>query len=513
MAAEGMNFNLIVAFWSISLGGLLFGYIIGITSNVVIAGQLLCEDPAVISVGTLTSIGYHQCYELSPFLVGALSSLNIVGALVSTLICFRFSEDLGRKLELQIGAVMYLVGAVIAAASPVLWGVFLGFFVYGLGVGFAMHAAPIFIGEMSPAEIRGGMVSAKEAVIVLGMCFGFGFGYLFMSIEVVGWRWMVAVSTPFSVAMLGAVSLVPESPRFLVLKALTTDRLLGKEQFLKQAAASLQWFRQAISDDVDEEIMAVRKDFADSVGAEVASWSDAFNYPDLLRIGCGIVLLQQVTGQPTVLYFASSIFTDAGLGEFASLSSLLVGLVKLAATCVSASRVDQYGRRFLLFVGISMMVVALAIVSFAFLFRVCDPETLSQGQLGWTDTASRGECRSADLVLPRGWGILTVAGLMIYVSGYQFGFGPISWVLISEIFPQRVRGAALSVAALVNFSSNIFMTLLQPTMLAVLSPSGVFGIYLLLSIVSLAFVKKYVPETRGKTLEEVEAMLAKGALY
>merc|ERR1740121_1913774 len=168
------------------------------------------------------------------------------------------------------------------------------------------------------------MVSAKEAVVVLGMCFGFGFGYLFMSIEVVGWRWMVAVSTPFSAAMLGAVSLVPESPRFLVLQALTTDRLLGKEQFLKQATASLQWFRQANSDDVEEELMAVRKDFAGTEGAEAASWSDAFNYPDLLRIGCGIVLLQQVTGQPTVLYFASSIFERAGLGQLAALSSLLV---------------------------------------------------------------------------------------------------------------------------------------------------------------------------------------------
>merc|ERR1712187_775312 len=171
--------------------------------------------------------------------------------------------------------------------------------------------------------------------------------------------------------------------------------------------------------------------------------------------------------------------------------------VKLLATLFTVWRVDQYGRRMLLFVGIMMMTIALAIIATAFLFRECT-----------TPGVAVQDCEADEVGLPRAWALTTVGGLMLYVTGYQVGFGPIAWLMISEVFPLKVRGAALSLAAIVNFSSNITMTLTQEVLQAAFTPAGVFFGYLALSIASLLFVQFVVPETKGRTLEEIEAMLA-----
>jgi MFS family permease len=243
----------------------------------------------------------------------------------------------------------------------------------------------------------------------------------------------------------------------------------------------------------------MRSEIEASIGTEVAKCTDPFKYPQPLIIGCGLVFLQQVTGQPSVLYFATNIFKSAGFGSSAALSSVGVGLVKLLATLFTVWRVDQYGRRFLLFVGISMMAASLALIATAFVFRECQ-----------TPGVSLVDCETNNVGLPRTWALATVAGLMVYVSGYQVGFGPISWLMISEVFPLKVRGAALSLAAVVNFGSNILMTLTSQVLQDALTPAGVFFGYLILSLASLAFVESAVPETRGKTLEEIERMLTGG---
>jgi len=488
--------NVYLAFSFIALGGLLFGYIIGINSNVVTSGQLICPAGWTGPVGSWTSSGYGQCYNLGAIQVGLLSSLNLIGACFSSLICFRYADDLGRKLEVQIAAVLYFVGAAVAAAAPVLWGVYAGFAIYGVGIGFAMHAAPVYIAEISPASVRGTLVSAKELVIVVGMFLGFLFGYIFSSVDMVGWRWMVVISGAFALVMGVGINLIPQSPRFLVLKAVR-DTSGGSARLLDEARVATKFFRLGASqEEVDQEVETMRSEVQASMGTEVAKWSDPFKYPKPLIVGCGIVFLQQVTGQPSVLYFATNIFKSAGFGSAASLSSVGVGFVKLLATLFTVWRIDQYGRRPLLFVGIGMMTVALALIGTAFLFRECT-----------TPGVVLARCSDESVGLPQSWALLTVFGLMVYVSGYQVSFGPIAWLMISEIFPLRVRGAALSIAAVVNFASNIMMTLTAEVLQDALTPSGVFYGYLVLSVVSLCFVKSMVPETKGKTLEEIERMM------
>lgn len=487
--------NLLFAFVCIALGGLLFGFIIGVNSSVISPGQLLCKDGSLVP-GTWTSWGIGQCYALPEGQLGLLSAVNIIGALIASLICFRYADDMGRKMEVQVASGLYLAGITAASLSPVLWGIYAGLLMYGLGIGFAMHAAPVYIAEIAPANKRGALIAAKEACVVMGMCLGFLYGFVLVDIEATGWRWMIAGSAPFAVLMGLGMFFVPESPRFLIQRSLQGAGSFQDSQ--SDAARALQFFRQAEHvDEVAAELAALTEELSKSLNSDShAGWTEPFRYPRHLLIGCGLVFLQQVTGQPSVLYFASNVFRSAGLGAAAELSSLGVGLVKLLATLVATGCVDVYGRRLLLFVGIGMMTAALALVATAFAHRTCNVQV-----------ASLGECADADILVPTAWAWATVCGLMVYVSGYQVGFGPISWLMISEVFPMRIRGSALSVAAIVNFGSNIGMTIAQPVLLSAISPVGTFLIYMVLCLVSLGFVYQVVPETKGKTLEEIEVML------
>jgi len=332
-------------------------------------------------------------------------------------------------------------------------------------------------------------------VVVFGIFLGFLFGAVFSGIENYGWRFSVLVSAIFALIMELGITIVPQSPRFAVLKAVRNGSLLGTQDGpMNEARAALKFFRRAETiEEIEEELQSIFDDASTSVGTRVARTRDTFQYPRPLLIGCGMVFLQQITGQPSVLYFATNIFKDAGLDSSAALNSVGVGFVKLIATLFTVWRVDKYGRRFLLFVGITMMAISLAFLGTAFIFQECEkPHTPLK------------DCKQEDVGLPKEWALATTAALMLYVSGYQVGFGPISWLLISEVFPLNVRGAALSLAAVVNFASNISMTLTQEVLQEALTPSGVFFGYGVLAIVSLLFVWGIVPETKGKSLEEIE---------
>lgn len=266
---------------------------------------------------------------------------------------------------------------------------------------------------------------------------------------------------------------------------------------MNDAREALKFFRKADAcEDIEDELQTIFEDARKSVSLRVATTRDTFRYPRPLMIGCGIVFLQQVTGQPSVLYFATNIFKDAGFGSWAALPSVGLGFVKLIATLVTVFRVDKYGRRRLLFIGIGMMFLSLAILGTAFVFQECQ-----------TPGTSIKDCDQSDIGVPQPWASVTAVALMLYVSGYQVGFGPISWLLISEVFPLNVRGSALSLAAIVNFSTNILMTLTLESLQEAITISGVFFGYCALTVVSIIFVWGVVPETRGKSLEEIDAEL------
>ena len=235
-------------------------------------------------------------------------------------------------------------------------------------------------------------------------------------------------------------------------------------------------------------------------GGGEASCGEVLSARRALIAGLGLVLLQQVTGQPSVLYYQESIFRDAGFGSLAAYASVIVGGAKLLATMFTVLRVDHYGRRPLLFAGISLMLVSLITLSIAFYTR--DSTTSSSSEDGNADASS-------DLA-----SILIVIALMVYVCGYQIGFGPIAWLMISEVFPLRTRGTALSIAVTVNFGFNLLVTFTLPSIQQAFDGfapgrgmSYLFALYAAFCVASIAFTHACVPETKGKTLEEIEREL------
>jgi len=271
---------------------------------------------------------------------------------------------------------------------------------------------------------------------------------------------------------------------------------MDAQNYIVEAQAAHKFFHEGLStEEIKFKFRHLREDVSIVSKRKAGLW-EAFSYRRQLVIGCGLVLLQQISGQPAILYYSTNIFKAAGF-RIAALCSVLVGFAKVVATLCTAWRVDKWGRRHLLVIGLSVMIVALIALAIGIRFSRC---TLPEVDL-WS-------CPETSIYLESYiWGIVIVSGLMLFVVGYQIGFGPIAWLMISEVFPLNVRSAAMSLAVVVNFSANIFMTFCQASLFSALTISGTMMLYCGLCVVSVLFVYFLVPETRGKTLEEIDSML------
>mmetsp|Transcript_11912 Transcript_11912/g.35557 ORF Transcript_11912/g.35557 Transcript_11912/m.35557 type:complete len:495 (-) Transcript_11912:28-1512(-) len=458
-----------------ALGGLLFGWDIGATSYVLT--QLQSAE--------YSGVSWSGAVAGSSFLQGLITSGGVAGALIGAAIVFRVADAIGRRRELILAALLYVAGAVLEVASGFgtteatgLALLLLGRVVYGAGCGFAMHGAPAYIAEMSPASIRGTLVSLKEAAIVLGICLGYGVGYAYSEKDG-GWRWAYGWTLPASLLLLVGAQSLPPSARWLALRGKAVE-----------AVASLAF---VYPNDVD-----ARDAAAQELAVASESRSNAppprlgdRRYRRALTAGIGVVLLQQFTGQPSVLYYAGAIFDAAGVGAVASVA---VGVFKLVATLGAVATVDKHGRRKLLFVGISLMVVALLGLAVAF-------HGFEGEGSGFT---------------PRKVGIIGL--IFLYIAAYQISFGPIAWLLISELFPLEVRGQAVALAVQANFASNMVVALLFPVARDALkhvvgdawAMSVLFAAFAAIALYALEFVRARVPETKGLSLEEIERYFASG---
>lgn len=456
-----------------ALAGALFGADIGGTSG------------AVVSLTGATTAGADWAgAALSPLQSGAVVSASLFGALAASSAALASGDRLGRRTELAAAGCLYALGAAGAALSPSYAALLTSRGLYGLGIGFAMHAAPAYISETAPASVRGLLVALKEAAIVAGILLGYVAGAaLAGDADVGGWRSVYACAVPPALLLAaGALALIPESPRFLLLSG------AGREA----AAAALRRAEGARASDpavVDAELAAVEAALAEARDAEAReaalsselgggrAWFLQPRYRRPLTVGLSLVVLQQLTGQPSVLYYAASIFNAAGFaGGDGARVAVGLGAFKLLMTLAAVALVDKAGRRPLLLGGVSGMTAALVVLS----------------------VASQGGADSAPLV--------SVAALLLYVGCYQLSFGPISWLLVGELFPLGRRGAAIAVAVLTNFAMNALVSLALPQLQAALGPSATYASFAAMGVVAVATINALVPETRGKTLEEIEAM-------
>lgn len=462
--------SVILPFLFPALGGLLFGYDIGATSGATIS--LLSPELSGTTWFNLTSI------EL-----GLVVSGSLYGALLGSILVYPIADFIGRRGELLIAAALYLLGGSVTAYAPGLAILLIGRLLYGLGIGLAMHGAPLYIAETCPSQIRGTLISLKEVFIVVGILLGYFVGSTQIN-AIGGWRYMFGFSAPVAVIMGFGIWSLPPSPRWLLLRAVQGVGSL--EEYRKKAILALSRLRGRPAADsvsekqIDETLVSLKSQY-NSQESE-GNFLEVIQGPSLKAfiIGGGLVLFQQITGQPSVLYYAGSILQTAGFSAASDAArvSVIIGVFKLLMTGIAVFKVDDLGRKPLLIGGVSGIAISLVLLSAYFKF------------LG-------------------GFPAVAVIALLLYVGCYQISFGPISWLMVSEIFPLRTRGKGISLAVLTNFGSNAIVTFAFSPLKELLGAENLFILFAAIALISLAFVVIYVPETKGLTLEEIETKILK----
>jgi SP family arabinose:H+ symporter-like MFS transporter len=428
-----------------ALGGLLFGY-----------------DTAVIA----GAIGFLQTkFNLTPLEVGWAASSAIWGCVVGAMFAGYTSDRLGRKKVLIITAVLFAVSAIGSAVPDDLTTFIIARFIGGLGVGAASMLSPLYISEIAPSKVRGSLVTLYQLAIVIGINLIY---YINMEIAAsgddawnveTGWRYMLGSEIIPSILFFGLLFLVPESPRWLISKnqdskALDTlERVNGKEK--------AQEILAEIKSTLHQEKGTIKELFAPGLRRAMA-------------IGVMLALFSQITGINAIIYYAPEIFKSIGFGSGSAFSqTFIIGIVNTLFTFVALWLVDRQGRRKLLIGGVAGMIVCLLGTGFCFYFKIVEGP----------------------------WLLIFILG---YIACFASSLGPIPWIVMSEIFPTKTRGTAMSLATLVLWIGVVLVTQFTPMLLKSVGGAFTFWLFMVNAIILLVFSWRYIPETRNRTLEEIE---------
>jgi sugar porter (SP) family MFS transporter len=430
-----------------ALGGLLFGYDTG-----VISGALLFFH---------TSFG-----NLSSFDKELATGLLLVGAAVGAFGSGRLADMIGRRSVILITAAVFVLGVLGAAFSPTFGFLVLMRFVIGLAVGSASMAVPLYISEVAPPRVRGALVSFNQLALTSGILVSFLVDYALSSSA--DWRLMFGLATiPAALLFVGMLTQA-ESPVWLV----THGRIADARKVLARVRSA--------DHDIEGEIDDIR-----SVSQRTASYRELLRpgVRKLVAIGVLLAVFQQITGINTVIYYAPTLLHQAGLGSSASLlANVGNGIANVGMTVVAIWLIDKVGRRVLLLSGTVGMAIALFVVAATF--------AVSGNTLGHTAS------------------IVAVVSLAVYTGSFAIGLGPVFWLLISEIYPARIRGKSMSIATMANWGANFVVAVSFLTLLNAISNAGTFFLMGFLSLVAVAYFWRKVPETKGLTLEQIEQEMA-----
>ena len=424
-----------------ALGGLLFGYDTGVISGAIL---FISKQFALTT----------QMQELTV-------SIVLIGAIVGAGVAGGLADWIGRRITLLAAGLIFGVGALISAFAPVIGVLLAGRLIVGIAIGFSSVVAPLYISEVSPADVRGGLVSLYQFAITVGILAAFLIDYALAGSG--AWRWMLGLALVPSLILICGMLPLPESPRFLF------------KQLLDEAARD-ELRRIAGHDDISEEEQSIR----DSLAVKQTGFA-AFRAPEVryaLFIGVVLAALQQFIGINTVIYYGPQIFQMAGIASSKAsiLATAVVGIVNVLLTLVAIFFVDSFGRKPLLYAGCVGMFAALSWLAFAF----------AQPHL-------EGSLRTIALV-----------SLMVYVGCFAFSLGPILWLLLSEIFPLQARGLGMSISALSNWVANFAVSLSFLSILAKLGEPLTFSLYAIMCLITLVFVWRTVPETKREMLERIK---------
>jgi SP family galactose:H+ symporter-like MFS transporter len=426
------------------LGGILYGFDMG-----VIAAAL---------------IYVRDSFHLSTVMQEVLVIAVLIGVMIGALVGGTIADRIGRRKTLIWGAVLFIVGSVLAPLSPNVYVLFVARGLLGIAVGFTSVTAPVYVSELAPPQSRGMLIGLYQFALTLGIALADLVGYWFAASQ--GWRWMFGFGLVPAVLFLFMVLTVPESPRWLFVQ----NRLAEAESVLKsytdEAGARL------LLEDIRVSLMTKME------RRWSALWSPAVR--GSLFIAVGFMVLIPATGINAILYYGPQIFSLAGIGsnKNAIFATLLVAITNVLATVIALVLVDRVGRKPLLYVGISGMTAALLVLSFCF---------HQHAELG----PSLGK--------------IATACLMFFITCYAFSIGPIAWILVSEVFPLRVRGRGVAAATLSFGTSNFLVSLTFLSLIKAAGTSLTLIIYGAFCILTLFFVAFVIPETKGRELESISA--------
>lgn len=423
-----------------ALGGLLYGY-----DNGVISGALLFIDNDI---------------PLNSFTEGLVVSSMLIGAIIGSGASGPLADKLGRRRLVLFIAIIYIIGSITLFIAPNITILVIGRLIIGLAVGGSMATVPVYLSEMAPTELRGSLGTLNQLMITIGILSAYIVNYAFADIE--GWRWMLGLAVVPSIILLIGIVFMPESPRWLL------------EHRSEQAARDVM----KITFDNNEEINSEIKEMREISAISESTWAvikSPWLRPTLI-IGCIFALFQQIVGINAIIFYAPTIFSKAGLGEATSiLGTVGIGTINVLVTIIAVFIVDKVDRKKLLVTGNIGMVTSLIIMAV----------------LIWTIGITSSS-----------WIIIICLSLFIVFFGITWG--PILWVMLPEMFPTRARGAATGVATLVLNIGTLIVAQLFPILNNALSTEWVFLIFAMIGVFALAFVIKYLPETRSRSLEEIE---------
>jgi sugar porter (SP) family MFS transporter len=435
-----------VLLWSVivSLGGFLFGF-----------------DTAVIS-GAEQSI--QQYWHLSSLQHGLTISIALIGTIIGALTGSMPSDNLGRKKTLVIIATTYLIAS-LGTAFATNWYLFLLFrLLGGWGVGASSVTAPVYISEISPPESRGRMVAMFQFNVVLGILISYFSNYLIGETGGLSWRWMLGIQALPSLLFLLLLRLIPESPRWLLLHK-------GRKE---EAANILTIINPQNADTVLAGIEANAAQEAASGGGEVL-FARKNKFPIFLAVAFAI--FNQVSGINAIIYFAPRIFEMTGLGRSSSLLSTVgIGGVNFLFTLVAINFIDRIGRKKLMLIGSVGLVLTLGLVARSFYLQ---------------DFSGPG----------------IVVYLLVYIAFFAFSQGAVIWVFISEIFPNQVRAKGQTLGSFTHWFMAALIAFSFPVLAEKLGGGHTFLFFTVMMLVQLVFVWKFMPETKGKSLEQIERSL------
>ncbi|WP_037064144.1 sugar porter family MFS transporter [Pseudonocardia acaciae] len=422
-------------------------------------GLLFGYDTGVIS-GALLFI--RADFALSVFAQGAIVSSLVGAAVIGALAGGPLADRIGRKPLLVGVAAVFALGALLAAAAPGPAVLALARMVLGLAVGAVSLTVPLYLAEIVPADVRGRLVSLYQLMVTIGIAVSYAIGYVFASTG--QWRWMLGLAVVPAVVLGVGMALLPETPRWLV----AHDRPDEATRVLRRIHPP-------------DEVAAQLRDIERAAASE-SSMSDLFApaMRPTIGIGIGLGLLTEASGIDTILYYAPTVLESTGLGPASSLLATFgAGLALIATTLIAVRLVDRVGRRPLLLTGIAGMTCTLALLGAVFLMP--GPSAGSP------------------------W--LIVVALMCHVACFGFSLGPVFWLVLAEIYPLRLRGAAMSLGTIAVWAATFVASLTFLPLIEAVGETGAFWLYGLVCVAGWIFVYLLVPETKKRTLEQIEASM------